>query len=687
MRRRAASEIAAAALLLCASVAAVTNLREETPTTFDGRGFIYLDLSSDALGIYGNSDTISLMYRTRQRSAFLIYAGSARQPPQGLDRRDFIALSLRNGSLFLDMSVNRVGRNVTIRPSQPDQFSDSRWHRLLVKRNYEKVNVIFDDMVIKMLTIKQPAQLISRTLYLGGHRSVLHQYAGIEFFKGCMREARVISEDATFDLLRYGRLGQHGVRTSDMPVGAFDGCSDPHSAEPVRFRAPGGHLVVRRDAGGPWSSIGGTVTRLAFQFATNEPDALLLYIAGESGDFLAFELRGGELHFLSDAGAGASQRQVTDLRNRLSDSDFNSVSFSVNDADSSQSVTLNSNWTVRLDQDPQRAFHRLDLGARLYLGGLPATKRFTTPPELQAAALNYGFVGLLAGLSVNGEGVDLVQLVLAGRTAGPPGLIDVPAPPWLLRRRHLCDSRPCGNGGVCREGWDRFVCDCTLTSFTGETCSDKARVLKFDGNGWLRVRFAAPLRTQAEDLVLRLRTNTSDGILLATVDRKSASNDSMRLLLRRGLLACSVNYGTGTKILEAASHRLDDGQWHTIVVRRRDTTLELKLDGKPKFATSLKSMGLAKTLAVNAIYVGTATLLGSRNLIFNLHLLITQCACETSLIFFKSRRYQYWLSLYVPAVLSAYSIYSIYYSIFSLSRTDEFRAQCASFEAPPHPQV
>jgi hypothetical protein len=33
-----------------------------------------------------------------------------------------------------------------------------------------------------------------------------------------------------------------------------------------------------------------------------------------------------------------------------------------------------------------------------------------------------------------------------------------------------CESQPCMNGGTCTEGWNRFLCDCSSTSFNGPTC-------------------------------------------------------------------------------------------------------------------------------------------------------------------------------------------------------------------------
>ena len=35
-----------------------------------------------------------------------------------------------------------------------------------------------------------------------------------------------------------------------------------------------------------------------------------------------------------------------------------------------------------------------------------------------------------------------------------------------------CHGHPCMHGGTCTEGWNRYICDCSQTSFTGATCGD-----------------------------------------------------------------------------------------------------------------------------------------------------------------------------------------------------------------------
>jgi hypothetical protein len=35
-----------------------------------------------------------------------------------------------------------------------------------------------------------------------------------------------------------------------------------------------------------------------------------------------------------------------------------------------------------------------------------------------------------------------------------------------------CHDRPCMHGGNCTEGWNRYVCDCSQTGFSGPACGN-----------------------------------------------------------------------------------------------------------------------------------------------------------------------------------------------------------------------
>ncbi|PAA53330.1 hypothetical protein BOX15_Mlig022245g1, partial [Macrostomum lignano] len=454
-----------------------------------------------------------------------------------------------------------------------------------------QIRVSFDDHVIRNVTVSRGGSLSIKTIFLGGFGSLPAGLAGEaaeEFFVGCMREARLQSGSADLDMLRVARDSQHGFRPVGMPASAFGACADPPVLEVVRFSGdPGSHLALSRRA------AEGALTSLAFSFATAEPDGLLAFVGSNGTDFLGFELRDGQLNFLLDAGAGVLHLRLSGTEAPLSQRGFNSVRFvngQTGDAAGSQEdsddrfVSVND-VRVRLPARRLSSFHRLDLGDILYLGGMPQVRRFTAPPELHSAGLGRGFAGLMANVSLNGDPLDVA--FAAGQLSPASGVEALGTVGPVARRDRLCQAEPapCLNGGACRLVWDRVRCDCLDTLFTGPACQTKAPVLKFDGTGLARVGFTTPLRTLAEDVTVRFRTNASAGLIFATANTKSETGDFMQLLLKGGRLFCRVNYGNGTVTLEASYAHLGDNRWHSVRIRRREADLELVLDGKPKFAT------------------------------------------------------------------------------------------------------
>ena len=126
------------------------------------------------------------------------------------------------------------------------------------------------------------------------------------------------------------------------------------------------------------------------------------------------------------------------------------------------SISVNSRSTPFLATGESEI---LDLESELYLGGLPEGGRvdLPLPPEVWTAALRAGYVGCVRDLFIDGRSRDLRGLAEA---QGAVGI----APFCSRETLKQCASAPCRNGGICREGWNRFVCDCIGTGFLGRVC-------------------------------------------------------------------------------------------------------------------------------------------------------------------------------------------------------------------------
>lgn len=98
-------------------------------------------------------------------------------------------------------------------------------------------------------------------------------------------------------------------------------------------------------------------------------------------------------------------------------------------------------------------------------------------PQVWTALLNYGYVGCVRDLFVDGQSKDIRRLAEAQRAVGVK-------PSCSREPPKQCLSNPCQHNGVCREGWNRYVCDCSGTGFLGRSCERGE-----DGGG--RGRFSA----------------------------------------------------------------------------------------------------------------------------------------------------------------------------------------------------
>uniref|UniRef100_A0A8B9NHP9 Neurexin 2 n=1 Tax=Accipiter nisus TaxID=211598 RepID=A0A8B9NHP9_9AVES len=378
-------------------------------------------------------------------------------------------------------------------------------------------------------------------------------------FMGCLKDVVYKNNDFKLEL---SRLAQEGDGRVTLHGALLFRCEAVAALEPVTFGTPQAFLALPA-----WRAA--RAGSVSFDFRTTEANGLLLFGQGRpqgSGhprpDYFALELLDGHLYLLLDMGSGgikvrASARKVTD-------GEWCHVD--VQRDGRKGSVSVNSRSTPFLASGESEV---LDLDSELYLGGLPEGRPGPPlPPELWTAFLRYGYVGCVRDLFVDGRSRDVRRLAEA---QAAPGVT-----PFCAREppRH-CASGPCRNGGLCREGWNRFICDCLGTGYLGPRCETEAAVLSYDGSMYLKILVPGAAQTEAEDVALRFMSPRAYGLVLATTSRQSA--DTLRLELDGGRMKLTVNLGKGPETL-FAGQKLDDNEWHTVRVVRRGRSLQLSVD-------------------------------------------------------------------------------------------------------------
>lgn len=110
-------------------------------------------------------------------------------------------------------------------------------------------------------------------------------------------------------------------------------------------------------------------------------------------------------------------------------------------------------------------------------------------------------------------------------------------------------STPCQNSGICSEGWNRPICDCSATSFAGPTCGRESATLAFNGSQHMTMWIGGDhgTRTQTEELVFRFKTTKATGLLLVT-SADTNSPDRLEISLVAGRVRASVRLGDREKV-------------------------------------------------------------------------------------------------------------------------------------------
>ncbi|CDR01080.1 unnamed protein product, partial [Oncorhynchus mykiss] len=241
-------------------------------------------------------------------------------------------------------------------------------------------------------------------------------------------------------------------------------CEDVAALEPVTFDTPASYLTLPR-----WNTK--KTGSISFDFRTTEPSGLLLFSHGDRrlqdldrqpdrqarAHYFAMELMDGFLYLVMDMGSGSIKMKASNKR--VNDGEWCHVDFQREGRKGS--ISVNSRSTPFSANEGNEI---LDLEGDMYLGGLPeARQRLILPPEVWTAPLNLGYVGCMRDLFMDGRSRDLRRLAEIQSASGVSS--------FCTRETHIrCGRDVCGNGGQCREGWNRHVCDCTSTGYLGPNC-------------------------------------------------------------------------------------------------------------------------------------------------------------------------------------------------------------------------
>ncbi|XP_069064486.1 neurexin 3 isoform X17 [Pleurodeles waltl] len=531
--------------------------REDNVATFRGSEYLCYDLSQNP--IQSSSDEITLSFKTWQRNGLILHTGKS---------ADYVNLALKDGAVSLVINLGSGAFEAIVEPVN-GKFNDNAWHDVKVTRNLRQVTISVDGILTTTGYTQEDYTMLGSDdfFYVGGSPSTadLPGSPVSNNFMGCLREVAYKNNDIRLELSRLASIGDTKMKIYGDVV--FK-CENVATLDPISFENPEAYIRLPK-----WNTK--RMGSISFDFRTTEPNGLILFTHGKPQerkdarsqkntkvDFFAVELLDGSLYLLLDMGSGTIKVKATSKK--ANDGEWYHVDIQRDGR--SGTISVNSKRTPFMASGESEI---LDLEGDMYLGGLPEDRgALILPTELWTAMLNYGYVGCIRDLFIDGRSKNIRQLAEGQNAAG------VKSSCSRLSSKQ-CDSYPCKNNAVCKDGWNRFVCDCTGTGFWGRTCEREASVLSYDGSMYMKIVMPQVMHTEAEDVSFRFMSQRAYGLLVATTSRESA--DTLRLELDGGRVKLTVNLGKGPEILYAGQ-KLSDNEWHTVRVVRRGKSLKLTVD-------------------------------------------------------------------------------------------------------------
>ncbi|XP_031758054.1 neurexin-1 isoform X17 [Xenopus tropicalis] len=531
--------------------------KEEYIATFKGSEYFCYDLSQNP--IQSSSDEITLSFKTLQRNGLMLHTGKS---------ADYVNLALKNGAVSLVINLGSGAFEALVEPVN-GKFNDNNWHDVKVTRNLRQVTISVDGILTTTGYTQEDYTMLGSDdfFYVGGSPSTadLPGSPVSNNFMGCLKEVVYKNNDVRLELSRLAKQGDAKMKVHG--VVAFK-CENVATLDPITFETPESFISLPK-----WNAK--KTGSISFDFRTTEPNGLILFSHGKPRhqkdaknpqmikvDFFAIEMLDGHLYLLLDMGSGTIK--IKAIQKKVNDGEWYHVDFQRDGRTGTISVnTLRTPYTAPGESEI------LDLDDDLYLGGLPENKAgLIFPTEVWTALLNYGYVGCIRDLFIDGQSKDIRQMAEQQSTAGVK-------PSCSRETTKPCINNPCKNNGVCRDGWNRYVCDCSGTGYLGRSCEREATILSYDGSMFMKIQLPVVMHTEAEDVSLRFRSQRAYGILMATTSRESA--DTLRLELDAGRVKLTVNLGKGPETLYAG-YNLNDNEWHTVRVIRRGKSLKLTVD-------------------------------------------------------------------------------------------------------------
>uniref|UniRef100_A0A3Q3XD46 Uncharacterized protein n=1 Tax=Mola mola TaxID=94237 RepID=A0A3Q3XD46_MOLML len=309
-------------------------------------------------------------------------------------------------------------------------------------------------------------------------------------------------------------------------------------------------------------------SHVSLEFITDVADGLLLYSgplaqlqAWDHEDFMALELIDGTPTLKINHGSGTVVLQLPGNVN-VADRRWHRLDVRSN-SKVRCSTSLTPATSLANNAPSKFTMMHLNMSHVLQLGGVNEEIPYIYP-QLQHKHFN----GCIRNLIVDSKLYDL----------GSPADSQSSSPGCLTTDSGCVNMGypSCGYRGHCHGEWGSFSCQC-VPGYTGQQCEEEVPDYSFDGNSHVHYQLVSPLPARRTWFQVLVRTRKHSSTILNVISKEQT--EYIRLEIFQGLLCVSYNLGDGDYNLTLPSYRLDNGEWHEVLLDRHDNEMMLKLDG------------------------------------------------------------------------------------------------------------
>lgn len=284
-----------------------------------------------------------------------------------------------------------------------------------------------------------------------------------------------------------------------------------------------------------------------------------------------------------------------------------SVQFSFYNGREIQSLTIEAPYKLNDNNWHSLAVERNKKEAKLVVDGQISTNVATRPamtsrsPTTSTLHLSVGanedfregYVGCMRSLLINGQSMDIYKVAREGSY----GL--------TLGCHGKCETNPCLNKGICKEGYSTFTCDCQWTAYKGPICADEIGA-NLRSDNFIRYDFDTSLSTVEENIRVGFITTEHRGLIIGIT---SHTGEYLNLLMSTsGHLKLEFDLGFERKEEVINHENFALGQHHDITIRRTSEGSKLMVfvdTYEPKiYQYKISKEADAKFDQLKSIYIG-----------------------------------------------------------------------------------